>query len=62
MVLRLMNNQQLSNMRFEVYEKLTKSKKKEDKKYNQELLEIIDYAISAKKALENISKEGISHI
>lgn len=49
-------------MRFEVYEKLTKSKKKEDKKYNQELLEVIDYAISAKKALENISKEGISHI
>ena len=57
-----MTDQKLNKLRSKLYEKLTKSKKEEDKKYNQELLEIIDYAISAKKALENISKEGISHI
>ena len=57
-----MTDQKLNKLRSKLYEKLTKSKKEEDKKYNQEILEIIDYAISVKKALENISKEGITHI
>ena len=57
-----MNDQAINALRFEVYDKLCKSESKKEKKYNQKLLNIIDYTIQLKDSMKKISKIGVSHI
>ena len=57
-----MDNQQINDLRFEVYSRLCKSESKKEKKYNQKLLDIIDYTIQLKDSMNKISKIGVSHI
>jgi hypothetical protein len=57
-----MNDQELNELRLKLYENLINSKDQKSKKHNKQLLNLIDYAINCKKALENITRESISHI
>ena len=57
-----MNDQEINSLRFQVYDKLCKSESKKEKKYNQKLLNIIDYTIQLKDSMKKISKIGVSHI
>jgi|TARA_R110001599_G_scaffold182505_2_gene375558 hypothetical protein len=57
-----MSDEELIELRLKIYNNFTQSVSKQDAQYNQQLLKLIDFAVSEKKALENITKEGISHI
>jgi hypothetical protein len=57
-----MSDEELIELRLKIYNNFIQSVSKQDAQYNQQLLRLIDFAVSEKKALENITKEGISHI
>ena len=57
-----MSDEELIELRLKIYNNFIQSVSKQDAQYNQQLLKLIDFAVSEKKALENITKEGISHI
>ena len=57
-----MSRDELIKLRQEVYEAWYHAKTKNEKSHHKKILELIDYCQDMKKALESISKIGLSHI